>query len=93
MQLTKLLKLKIIPTPGKNLSVADMLSRSFTKAERQLNQLKHKQLPPKIDFAILTDSTLKLVHCLIKHEEVLPQQKKTLIQFLLIMVQIFFQYE
>ena len=33
MQLTKFSKLKIIPTPGKNLSVADMLSRSFTKAE------------------------------------------------------------
>ena len=33
MQLTKFSKLKIIHTPGKNLSVADMLSRSFTKAE------------------------------------------------------------
>ena len=37
MQLTKFSKLKIIYTPGKNLSVADMLSRSFTKAELQLN--------------------------------------------------------
>ena len=37
MQLTKFSKLKIIHTPGKNLSVADMLSRSFTKAELQLN--------------------------------------------------------
>ena len=46
MQLTKFSKLKIIHTPGKNLSVADMLSRSFTKAELQLNKLKHKQLPP-----------------------------------------------
>ena len=46
MQLTKFSKLKIIHTLGKNLSVADMLSRSFTKAELQLNQLKHKQLPP-----------------------------------------------
>ena len=33
MQLTKLSKLKIIHTPGKNLSVADILSRSFTKAD------------------------------------------------------------
>ena len=48
MQLTKFSKLKIIHTPGKNFSVADMLSRSFTKAELQLNQLKHKQLPPQI---------------------------------------------
>ena len=29
-----------------------MLSRSFTKTELQINQLKHKQLPPQIDFAI-----------------------------------------
>ena len=75
MQLTKFSKLKIIHTPGKNLSVADMLSRSFTKAELQLNQLKHKQLPPQIDFALLQDNTLKPVHYLIKHEEILPHQK------------------
>ena len=72
MQLTKFTKLKIIHTPGKNLSVADMLSRFFTKAELQLNQLKHKQLPPQIDFAVLQDSALKPVHYSIKHEEVLP---------------------
>ena len=75
MQLTKFSKLKIIHTPGKNLSVADMLSRSFTKAELQLNKLKHKQLPPQIDFALLQDNTLKPVHYLIKHEEILPHQK------------------
>ena len=69
MQLTKFSKLKIIHTPGKNLSVADMLSRSFTKAELQLNQLKHKQLPPQIDFALLQDNTLKPVHYLIKHHQ------------------------
>ena len=65
MQLTKFSKLKIVHTPGKNLSVADMLSRFFTKAELQLNQLKHKQLPPQIDFALLQDNTLKPVHYLI----------------------------
>ena len=75
MQLTKFSKLKIIHTPGKNLSVADMLSRSFTKAELQLNQLKHKQLPPQIDFALLQNGTLKPVHYLYKHEEILPHQK------------------
>ena len=75
MQLTKLSKLKIIHTPGKNLSVADILSRSFTKAELQLNHLKHKQLPPQIDFALLQNGTLKPVHYLIKHEEILPHQK------------------
>ena len=75
MQLTKFSKLKIIHTPGKNLSVADMLSRSFTKAELQLNQLKHKQLPPQIDFALLQNNTLSPVHYLIKHEEILNHQK------------------
>ena len=75
MQFTKFSKLKIIHTPGKNLYVAEMLSRSFTKAELQINQLKHKQLPPQIDFAILQHDTLKPVHYLIKHEEILPHQK------------------
>ena len=52
LQLTKFSILKIFHTQGKKFSVADMLSRSFTKTELQLNQLKHKQLPPKTDFAI-----------------------------------------
>ena len=52
-----------------------MLSRSFTKAELQLNQLKHTQFPPQIDFALLQNGTLKPVHYLIKHEELLPHQK------------------
>ena len=75
MQLTKFSKIKIIHTPGKNFFVADMLSRSFTKAELQLNQLKHKQLPPQIDFALLQNGTLKPVHYLVKHEEILSHQK------------------
>ena len=60
MQLAKFSKLKIIHTPGKKLFVADMLSRSFTKAELQLNQLKHKQLPPQIDFALYKMALLNL---------------------------------
>ena len=75
MQFTKFSNFKIIHTPGKNFSVADMLSRSFTKAELQLNQLKHKQFPPQIDSALLQNGTLKPVYYLIKHEEVLPHQK------------------
>ena len=67
-----------------------MLNRSFTEAELQLNQLKHKQLPPQIDFDILHYNTLKPVHYLIKHEEVL--QDKIHIQYWLIMVQINFQF-
>ena len=75
MQLTNFSKLEIIHTPGKNLSVTDLLSRSFTKEELQINQLKHKHLPPHIDFTILQNNKLKPVHYLIKHEEVLPHQK------------------
>ena len=75
MQLTKVSKPKIIHTPRKNLSVADLLSRSFTKEELQINQLKQKYLPPHIDFTILQNNTLKPVHYFIKHEEVLPHQK------------------
>ena len=52
-----------------------MLSHSFTKAELELNQLKPKQLPPQIDFALLQDGTLKPVHYLTEHEEILPHQK------------------
>ena len=94
MQFTKFSKIKIIHTSGKNLSVADMLSRSFTKAELQLNQLKHKQLPSQIDFALLQNGTLKPVHYLIKHEEKTSYLTKnlTLTQFSLIMVQINFPF-
>ena len=52
-----------------------MLVCLFTKAELQITQLKHKQLPSQIDFPILQNNTLKPVHYLIKHEEVLPRQK------------------
>ena len=75
MQLTKASKLNIIHSPGKKLFVAIMLSRSITKTELQLNQLKHKQLPAQIDFAILQNKTLTPVHNLIQQEEILPHQK------------------
>ena len=92
MQLTNISKLKIIHTPEKNLSVADLLNRSFIETELQINQLKHKQLPLQIDFAVLQDSTLKPVHYLINMKKYYTSKKMTLIQFLLIMVQINFQY-
>ena len=60
----------------KKLSAADMLSLPYTKAELQINQLKHKQLPSQIDFAILQESTIEPEHYLIKHEEVLPHLKQ-----------------
>ena len=61
MQLTKFSKLKIIHTPGKNLTVADMLSRTFTREQLQIHQLRHKQLPPQINFSILKDDQFKPV--------------------------------
>ena len=52
-----------------------MISRSFTRTKLQLNQLKHRQLPPQIDFAILQNNTSTHVDYLIEHEERLPHQK------------------
>ena len=69
MQLTKFSKLKIFHTPEKKLTVADMLSRTFTKEHLQIHQLRHKQLPPQIDFSIMKDNQLKLVHYLVKPEK------------------------
>ena len=74
MQLTKFPRLKIIHTPGKNLSVADMLSRTFTKQQLQLNQLKHKKFPPPMEFAIIKNDEVILVNYLVKHEEVKSTQ-------------------
>ena len=75
MQLTKFSKLKFIHTPEKKLTVADMLSRTFTKEQLQIHQLRHKQLPPQIDFSIMKDNQLKPVHFLVKHEEIKYNQK------------------
>ena len=75
MQLIKFSKLKIIHTPGKNLTVADMLSRTFTKEQLQVHQLRHKQLPPQIDFSIMKDNQLKPVNYLVKHEEIKYNKK------------------
>ena len=76
MQLTNISILKIIHSPGKNLTVADMLSRTFTKEQPQIHQLRHKQLPPQIDFSILKDNQLKPVHYLVKHEKIKYNKKK-----------------
>ena len=75
MQLTKFLRLKIIPTPGKNSTVADMLSRTFTKEQLQIHQLRYKKLPPQINFSIMKDDQLKPVPYLVKHEEIKYNQK------------------
>ena len=55
-----------------------MLNCSFFQEERQLNHVKHKQLPPQILFATLTHDyqmKLKLVHYLVEHETVRPSLK------------------
>ena len=73
MQSTKLKKLRIIYTKGN--IFGSCYKKSFSFQEKlQLNNVKHKQLPPQVVFATLThdDQTkLKPVHCLVKHLTVL----------------------
>ena len=52
-----------------------MLSRTFTKEQLQIHQLRHKQLPPQMDFSIMKDDQLKPVQYLVKHEEIKYNQK------------------
>ena len=52
-----------------------MLSRTFTKEQLQIHQLRHKQLPPQVNFSIMKDDQLKPVHYLVKHEEIKYNQK------------------
>ena len=52
-----------------------MLSKTFTKEQHQIHQLRHKQLPPQINFSIMKDDQLKPVHYLVKHEEIKYNQK------------------
>ena len=85
MQLTKFSKLKIIHAPGKKINCSRQTSRTFTKEQLQLHQLRHKQLPPQIDFSIMKDNLLKPVHYLVKHEEIKYNQKMIAIQFSLYM--------
>ena len=46
MHSTKFLKLRFVYTKGKNISIAEMLSRSLTRKELRLNILKHNQFSP-----------------------------------------------
>ena len=52
-----------------------MLSRTFTKEHFQIHQLRHKQLPPQINFYIMKDDKLKPVHYLVNHEKIKYNQK------------------
>ena len=51
-----------------------MLSRTSTKEQLQIHQLRHKQLPPRIDFPIMKDDQVKPVQYLVKHEEIKDNQ-------------------
>ena len=88
MLLTKFSNLRIVHTAGTNLPVADMLSRDFSSINSTSSQLKHKTLPPHIQFVQLNpNNTLEETHYLVQHEEVLPSQKMILALFSLIMAQ------
>ena len=63
MQLTKFSKLNIIHTPGRNLTLADMFLRTFTKEQLQIHQLRHKQLPPQVNFSIMKDERRSTQTC------------------------------
>ena len=90
-QLTNFSKPKTIYTPGKNLTVADMLSRTFTKEKLQIHQLRHKHLQPQIDFSIMKYIQLKL-HYLVKHEEINIFKKMIATQFSLTMAKTNFPF-
>ena len=86
MLLTKFSNLRIVHTAGTNLPVADMLSRDFSSISSTSCQLKHKTLPPHIEFVQLNpNNTLAETHYLVQHEEVLPTQRNILTLFFLIM--------
>ena len=66
-----------------------MLSRTFSKEQLQMHRLRHKQLPPQIDFSIMKDNQFKPVNYLVKHEENKFNQKMITLQFSLIMAMTF----
>ena len=70
-----------------------MLSRTFTKEQLQIHQLRYKQLPPQINFSVMKDDQLKPVHYLVKHEEIKYNQKMIAIQFSLTMEKTNFSFE
>ena len=69
-----------------------MLSRTFTKEQLQIHQLRHQQLPPQIDFSIMKKDHLKPVHFSVKFEEIKYNIKMIAIQFSLITADINFPF-
>ena len=73
---TKFSTLQIIHTAATNPPVAEMLSRDFSTITNTTCHLQHKALPLHIDFLqIKPNNYLKLIHYLVKHEDVLTTQK------------------
>ena len=56
MILTKFTHLKIVHTAGKNLSIADMLSRDFSSLTNSQGQIQLKTLPPQIESTQLSST-------------------------------------
>ena len=81
---------KLFTPLEKNLTVADMLPRTFTKKQLQIHQVRHKQLPPQINFSIMKDNQLKPVQYLMKHEEIKYNKKTIATQLSLTMEKINF---
>ena len=81
MKLTKISNLQTVRRAGTNLTVADMLSRYNSQIRNKICHLQHKILPAHFDFIQLKPNiSLKQIHYLVKHEDVLPTQKMIPIQ-------------
>ena len=68
--------LRIVPTAGNDLAVADMLRRDISDVKANTCYLKQKTLPPQIILLILQpDDSLKQLHSLVQHEDIVPPKK------------------
>ena len=69
-------------TKFSNLQILQPTKRDVSIINNKTCQLRHKTLPPHIDFLQLkNDNILKPIHYLVKHEDVLPTQKMIHISF------------
>ena len=76
MLLTKFSNLQIVHIASTNQTVADIHSRYFSQITIKTCQLQRKTIPPHIEIMRLKpDNAVKQIHCLFKHEDVLPTQK------------------
>ena len=72
----QMFNLQLVHTAGTTLTVADMLSRDFSQITNKRFQLQPKTLPSLIDLNQLKpNNSLKQIHYLVRHEDILPTQK------------------